>query len=342
MARKKDELRWTPEGQAELAGELAQRAEQPTATKQLAAAIAKAIKQAAPWWTKGLPKCDATGKQAIALAKAWTPRTKLDVRKAALIGTMIGAYESENAEPFVEYILQTKPPAFALAMAGEAWKLNTHYHNPSWPKGTKNCAVWMTEEASDDASMSYGKAQITRYLVDAGDRRPELRAAFLAALDEVLAEAIPIAHEPLICIAGDAKRANESIAKPKTRFGESYLWLVADDVKLIVKHSGGLTYRQLARLGPAAFPIIKKALENRGTGKDARTSLLVLAQNLHGPKTARLFAEYVTMTSQRPQVVAYFKRYPELLTDVLADPKCAEDHPYLEPLVSSAFNPSVR
>lgn len=335
MARKTDELRWTTAGQAELDTELGRRAEQPTDTTKLAKATAKAIVQATPWWTKGRPKCDATGAQAIALATAWTPKTRLDVRKAARLGTLIGAYESENVEPFVEYLVQTKPPAFVLAVAGEAWKLNTHYHNPSWPNGTKQCAVWMTEEASDDASMSYGKAQIARYLIDAADRRPALRAAFLAALDGVLADAIPIAHEPLICIAGDAKRANKLIAKPKTRFGAAHLLAVADDVKGIVKHADGLTYRMLAKLGPAAIPIIAKLLADRAIGKWGRTGLLELAQNLHGPKTARVFASYITMASQRPQVVAYFKRYPELLTDVLADPKCAEDRPYLEPLVGS-------
>lgn len=39
------------------------------------------------------------------------------------------------------------------------------------------------------------------------------------------------------------------------------------------------------------------------------------------------------MASAKPAVAAYFKRYPELLADILADPKCAEDHDYLQPFV---------
>lgn len=314
----KDAVAWTDEGRAELA-----RYRGPERATGGAAAIAKSIAKQAPWWKAGLDRADATGKSAATAAAKWTPKTKLDTTKAAQIGSLLGAYDSDDVYPFIEHVLVTHGPAFALATMAQAWCYATSYKNPSWPKSTRGNAVWLKhadDEVDDDSSVSYGKARMAKYLAARGAEDPEIREGFRAALPKLFTAATSQQKSPLVYVAHDIARANELLAKLHankftSRFGDDYLPSISDDLKLVMKgYSVGLDL--IDRFGVKALPFYARALEARDTDKTRRTQYLTELQNIRGGKTAKLVASYAAMGSQRAAVVAYFARYPELVSEV--------------------------
>ena len=345
MSRKKDELRWTPEGEAALAQ--AARGYFPVVEARgapLAAIVATKCAVYAKRVARAVAKSkgDALTAKTAKLLAAWTPKTKPTVESAALIATALGACaEDADIAPFLAYILETRGAAFSVAVLVAMWRVASNHHESS---GVSLRAAQLDTTSAHDASVSYGKGDIVQFLRDAGRRDPQLRAQLAAAVDAVYPDAPLAAKAPLACAIDDAARA-AALAKEllkQTAIYPHWSWhslpQIVTDVALAKKLYKKLELRpwiaDFGRLGVRALELYAQAFDGTLDGA-TRERMLVELANVHGPRTARIMAAQVTNRRHAATTKSYLVKYPELLADVLADPACADDHPYLEPLVAT-------
>ncbi len=336
MSRKKDELRPSEAARAARAALLDAGFPISELTgKALAEAATTAVGKLKAKTAAGLAKADALGVRAAKALAGWTPKTKLTVETAAMITSLLGSTaEDKIIAPFLAFLLETRGIDFLVQVTVAMWTMATN----SSDRAAWLHAIDVETTGAHDASVSYGKGDIVQFLCKLRERGP--RASEIIAAVGAHYDTAPLpARPPLAVIAADSVRAT-ALAKQfladKTvypHWGWRHLPGVVRDFPTMKKLFAKLELTAWAELfetvGVArAIELYELSFARKLDGY-TRDRLLKDLAELHGPKTARIMARYLMNKSNRDTVVAYFKKNPGLLDDVLADPACAEDHEYL-------------
>lgn len=324
-----DDVVWTDAGRAELAREHTWSGPhwRDASADELAAKLATSLARFRPCWRRGEGKSDDTGRALIELASTDFTIKKLTIEQAAGISSLLGARSDNHDAPFIELLIRERGLAFVVRVAAAAWSLVTDYDDPDWPKSETRLAISLRaidgeSSSANDTSVSHGKGALAEYLgkvhrTGSAAQRTEIETT----VDEIWDD-VPLYARPALALATQSpKRATdivETLLAAKRSWYPHYAFkalpLFIDDPALLdaigFTKEGTITLRWLERRGVALLPLLAKKAEKASPYTRAR--LMEILANVRGTTAAAIVAGFIGKKDVKPQVTAYFERYPDL------------------------------
>lgn len=297
---------------------------------QLAAALHKNLERFAHRWTQGLERADDTGKAGVSLFNAQVAQgsvsTELATDQAAVMASMLGAYESRDVFPYAELLWRTRGPAFCVRVLVEMWRLETRYSN-----GGKT--LWLRELPEEgqlrlDASVSYGKHSMARFLFERGRDATNEERADLARGAEAYRDAPFHVQVPVVFAVRDAAWADDLVDQARKKNASPGLFFdqlvhVTEDVERIQwfldERNCRLGLPFVLRLPPEATVTLYEHELSSKIPNTVKAELLRDLVNIRGRLVAKLLLRFAEKMPFRPHVRSYFERHPELLGEVSGD-----------------------
>jgi len=322
-----DEVCWTEAGHTLLKTERAGPGVLDTADRgQLEATIRAVIERYAHTWARGLARADETGRRAAEVATQFdTHAPPTSATELAMAVSLFHARGDGDSDALTELVLREHGWPVALEMLARSWAMSTRYKDPGWPKSEDQLEVWLEDAPSEgarafDASVSYGKYHVARYLSErhgqASEKDQRAAAAFVEKRWSTASEPQRVA---LVAATRDAVRAEEVVGQEAEgpAVHGSCLRLIyplianAATLTALEPHELPLRYAHLDVLGEAVIPLFEARIRSR-IHKSVRLELLEQLANLRGPRTAHLMAIHAERPPYTKLVRAYFLTHPTL------------------------------
>ena len=298
---------------------------------QLAAGLRKSMERFAPAWRRGLGRADERGRAAVALLDsqlaAEEPSADLSAEDAALVASVVGAYESSDLFLYAEFLWRVRGPAFCVEVLVQMWRFATNYRE----SGKELWLIELDDAARErlDASVSYAKGSMGRFLYERSQNATGEQRAELAAAADEYREAPFHVQVPVAVAARDPAWADALIDRLRAgqqafAFYADQLMHVTEDVERIQwfvdERSAHLPLSLVLRLPPeTAFSLYERQLGSK-IPNTIKVGLVEQIANLRGFPVAERLVRFAEKRPFRPHVRAYFVRHPDLLQEVAEAP----------------------
>lgn len=322
-------LDFTPEG-SQLAKRLPRVTSHTRKDSQLEAALRKSMARFAQAWQRGLERADEHGRAAVKLLDSQLAREALSAdlspEQAALLASVVGAYESSDLFPCAEFLWRARGPAFCVDVLVQMWRFATSYRE-------SGRALWLTELADEarqrlDASVSYAKGRMGSFLYERGQHATDEQRAELIKAADAYREAPAHVQVPVAYAARDPAWADRLIdhmrAGQPLGFYADQLIHVTEDVDRIRwyldarRATLGLSF--ILRLPlETTLSLYEHQLRSK-LPNTIKTGLVEQLGNVRGSAVAKLVIPFAETRAFRAHVRAYFVRHPDLLEEIVEAP----------------------